>query len=415
LAFFGYVRPDGSVGTRNHVLILPQGFISSKICQWVPGTRTIVTPQSGAGRTAEDRETIARLLIGLGRNPNVASVILHTATTGSGYPELRTERLADEIAAGGKRVEVVDQARDGGTYGAIVKGVQLARRMVYEASRLRREEVPDECLSIGVKCGYSDTTSGVAGNPAVGYLMDSVVASGGTALFGETTEVIGAEQVLARRAVNSEVAEVILGAVNRVEAKAKATGYDIRTVNPAPANIRGGISSLEEKSLGAIHKAGSAPIQGCLQYAERPTGKGLYFVDNWMGHPSSLRRVRGGGDQPGAVSDRRQWRPWEDGAGTMSHGGRAAALGHRESQDARYRGRRHRLLRWGNHRRYGNPRGSREEAVRYREGDSLGHPGPQRDGGLRRRHRDIPGRPALLDRAVSSLAMQEREEGPGGT
>ncbi len=286
MAFFGYVRPDSSVGTRNYVLVLPQGFISSKIRQWVPGTRAIVTPQSGAGRTADDRETIARLLIGLGRNPNVASVILHTATTGSGYPELRTDRLADEIAAGGKRVEVVDQARDGGTYGAIVKGVQLARRMVYEASRLRREEVPDECLSIGVKCGYSDTTSGIAGNPAVGYLMDSVVASGGTALFGETTEVIGAEQVLARRAVNSEVAGAILRAVNRVEAKAKATGYDIRTVNPAPANIRGGISSLEEKSLGAIHKAGSAPIQGMLKYGERPAGKGLYFVDNWMGHPS---------------------------------------------------------------------------------------------------------------------------------
>jgi altronate dehydratase large subunit len=137
-----------------------------------------------------------------------------------------------------------------------------------------------------VKCGYSDTTSGIAGNPAVGYLYDKIVGAGGTALFGETTEIIGAEQFLARRAATPEVAEKILRAVSFREDRAKATGQDIRTVNPVPSNIKGGISSLEEKSLGAIHKAGSAPIQDVLKYAERPTRKGLYFVDNWMGHLS---------------------------------------------------------------------------------------------------------------------------------
>lgn len=121
MSFFGYVRPDGSVGTRNYVLVIPQGFIAKAICDFVPGARSIVTTNSGSGRTANDRETLARLLIGLGRNPNVASVIVHAGSPSARYPELKPERLACEIAASGMRVEMVDSARDGGTYGAIGK------------------------------------------------------------------------------------------------------------------------------------------------------------------------------------------------------------------------------------------------------------------------------------------------------
>ena len=283
MSFLGYPRPDGSVGTRNYVLIIPQGLISESICKFVAGTRTIQTVDHGSGRTANDREQIARILIGLGRSPNVASVIVHAASPGVGYPELRAERLAEEITASGKRVEIIDPAKDGGVYGGIAKGMQLARGMVYEASKLRRVEAGDEHLCLGVKCGYSDTTSGIAGNPAVGYLFDKVVKAGGTAFLGETTEIIGAEHALAKRAANPQVAKAILDAVAHREALAKSTGLDIRTINPVPANIKGGLSSLEEKSLGAIHKAGTSTIQGVLQYGERPKGKGLYFVDCWMG------------------------------------------------------------------------------------------------------------------------------------
>ena len=283
MSFLGYLRPDGSVGTRNYVLVIPQGLIAKSIGDFVAGVRTIQTVDHGSGRTANDRERIARVLIGLGRNPNVASVIVHAASPGVGYAELKAERLADEIAAGGKRVEVIDPARDGGVYGAIAKGIRLARMMVYEASKVRRVEVGDEHLRLGVKCGYSDTTSGIAGNPAVGYVFDKIVGAGGTCFFGETTEIIGAEHVLAKRAANPQAAKAILDAVAHREALAKSTGLDIRTINPIPANIKGGLSSLEEKSLGAIHKAGTSTIQGVLQYGERPKGKGLYFVDCWMG------------------------------------------------------------------------------------------------------------------------------------
>lgn len=286
MSFLGYIRADGSVGTRNYVLVIPPGFLAAKICDFVPGTKTFITPDHGSGRTDADRETIARLFIGMGRNPNVASVIIHTAAPGAGYSELTPERMANEISKSGKRVEIIDPAKDGGTFGAMVKGIELAREMVHESTKLRREEVGDEHLCLGVKCGYSDTTSGLAGNPTVGYLFDKIVSAGGTALFGETTEVIGAEDALASRAVNEQVAKEILERVSVIEEEAKATGLDIRTINPVPANIKGGISSLEEKSLGAIHKAGTMPIQGVLKYAERPEGKGLYFVDNWMSHMS---------------------------------------------------------------------------------------------------------------------------------
>ena len=282
MKFLGYERSDGSVGIRNYVLVIPGGFLASKICDLVEDTKTILTADTGSGRTSRDRETIARTLIGLGRNPNVASVIVHSLSAGSAYPELMSTRIAKEIASSGKRVELIDVSKEASTLGAIEKGIQLAREMVLEASRLRRQPFDLSHLAVGVKCGFSDTTSGIAGNPVIGNLFDRIVAADGTAFFGENTEIIGAEHVLAKRGTNSEVTRRILEVAAETEEIAKSTGEDIRTINPVPSNIAGGISTLEEKSLGAIHKSGSAPIQGVLKYGERPKGKGLYFVDNWM-------------------------------------------------------------------------------------------------------------------------------------
>ncbi len=286
MKFLGYPRPDGSAGIRNYLLVIPGGLVASKICDFVAGARTIFTADHGSGRTKNDREAIARVLVGLGRNPNVGAVIVHAASPGAGYSELNPERLVEEIKVSGKPVALVDPAKDGGTFGAIEKGVVLGRRLAYEISKQRREPCDLGQLAVGVKCGYSDPTSGIAGNPAVGYLYDRIVEAGGIAMFGETTEVIGAEQAMARRCVDEETGRRLLRAVDVIEQLAKASGQDIRSVNPVPANIAAGITTLEEKSLGAVHKAGSKPIQGVLKYAERPSGRGLYFVDNWMGHLS---------------------------------------------------------------------------------------------------------------------------------
>ena len=281
MRFLGYERPDGSVGIRNYVLVIPGGLVATKICDFVEGARTILVAQDTYNdHTSRDRDMIARSLIGLGSNPNVASVIVTGSSTSAQYPEFEFSRVGREIAKSGKRVEMLDIAKEGGTLQALGQGIRLARDMVHEASRLRRQPFDMSHLTVAVKCGASDTTSGIAGNPVIGNLFDRIIEAGGTALFGENTEIIGAERVLARRAVNEEVSRQIMAVAYEAEERARATGEDIRTINPIPANIAGGISTLEEKSLGAICKSGSAPIQGVLKYSERPEGKGLYFFDN---------------------------------------------------------------------------------------------------------------------------------------
>ena len=283
MEFLGYHRPDGQVGVRNYVLVIPGGLVASKICDFVQGAVTVHSPASdAAGFSSRDRTTIGRTLIGLGANPNVAAVLIIGEGPAGGYPEVHPEHLAAEIAATGKPVEKIYLSECHGTLGAIAKGIEIARRLVWEASQCRREPAPLGRLCLGVKCGHSDPTSGLAGNPVVGWVYDALVDAGGAALFGETTELIGAEHILAQRAATPEIGEEILKRVRQVEERALACGEDIRDTNPVPDNIAGGISTLEEKSLGAIYKAGTRPVSGVLDYADRPTGPGLYLVDNWM-------------------------------------------------------------------------------------------------------------------------------------
>ena len=279
MEFLGYHRPDGSVGVRNYVLVLPPGLVSTSICNFVSGAKTLITSNAFVCATSRDRATIARTLVGLGRNPNVGAVVVHNGGYAEDVDELAGACLAEEIAQSGKPVEYVDVVKEGGTVQAIAKGIEVTRKLVHHVSRAQRRPADLSYLSLGVKCGWSDPTSGIVGNPAVGYMFDRLVEAGGTAIFGETTEIIGAEHALARRAANAQVAQEIVAAADFIDRRALVTGEDIRTVNPIPANIKAGITTLEEKSLGAIHKAGELPIQGVLKYGERPSGRGLYFMD----------------------------------------------------------------------------------------------------------------------------------------
>lgn len=300
MEFWGYSRPDGSVGVRNHVLILPAtrnvNYICHRIALAVPGVTTFYTTGE-YGRTGGDRKRLARFLTGIARNPNVANVLLIGMPHGYGYPEFQTDALAAEIAKSGTRLEILNVDRCGGLEGTVVQGIRLARELVREATAMRREAAPLSKLTIGMKCGDSDATSGLAGNPALGRAVDRLIDAGGTALFSETLELIGAEQTLVQRAKTPEVAQRLLRLIESWEARAASIGEDIRTINPIPENIAAGITTLEEKSLGAVEKTGTRELSGVLDYCERPGEPGLWLMDAWMSSYSLLPSFAAAGAQ----------------------------------------------------------------------------------------------------------------------
>lgn len=300
MEFWGYSRPDGSVGVRNHVLILPAtrnvNYICHRIALAVPGVTTFYTTGE-YGRTGGDRKRLARFLTGIARNPNVANVLLIGMPHGYGYPEFQTDVLAAEIAKSGTRLEILNVDRCGGLEGTVVQGIRLARELVREATAMRREAAPLSKLTIGMKCGDSDATSGLAGNPALGRAVDRLIDAGGTALFSETLELIGAEQTLVQRAKTPEVAQRLLRLIKSWEARAASIGEDIRTINPIPENIAAGITTLEEKSLGAVEKTGTRELSGVLDYCERPGEPGLWLMDAWMSSYSLLPSFAAAGAQ----------------------------------------------------------------------------------------------------------------------
>lgn len=293
MSFFGYPRPDGSVGTRNYVGVISTVSCANDVAFWiyqqVKGTAPFLH-QAGCGQLPPDLEQTARTLASLGQNPNLAGVLLVSL----GCEGVPVTRIEEGIARTGRRVARVVVQKAGAT-AAVNEGVRLARAMVGEASKIKREEFDDSHLVLGVKCGGSDTTSGLASNPAVGMACDLLLDNGGTCVFGETTEFLGAEHILARRAVNSRVADRIREIVDRMEKRVIAEGGDIRGGNPTAGNIAGGLSTIEEKSLGAIVKGGTRPIQGVYEYGERVQGKGLFIVDSPGREPEFLTALGAAG------------------------------------------------------------------------------------------------------------------------
>ena len=215
-------------------------------------------------------------LIGLGLHPNVGAVLIVSL----GCEGTDVERLYKTIQASGKPVEVIGIQELGGMTNAIAEGVRAAQKLSMQISGMQRQPVDISNYVMGIKCGGSDATSGLASNCVIGYVADKIVDLGGTVVFGETTEFIGAEHILARRGVTPEVGAKIFEKVAAMEARAKSLGCDMRKGQPTPGNIAGGLSSIEEKSLGAIVKSGTKPIQGVMEYADIVTDqKGLWIKD----------------------------------------------------------------------------------------------------------------------------------------
>lgn len=277
-AFHGYRRENGRVGVRNHVIVLPLDDLSNAAAEAVAHQikGTLALPHAyGRLQFGEDLALFFRTLIGAGANPNVAAVVVIGIEPGW------TKRVTDGIAAVGKPVEGF--AIEGtGDIGTVARAARTAKDFLQWASELAREEAGLDELWVSVKCGESDTTSGLASNPTVGNLVDKVDARGATTCFGETSELTGAEQVCAARAATPEVAEKFLAtwsAYNDFILAHKTD--DLTDSQPTKGNIAGGLSTIEEKAFGNLQKIGrNARFIDVLRPAEAPArGPGLYFMD----------------------------------------------------------------------------------------------------------------------------------------
>jgi altronate dehydratase large subunit len=291
----GYVRPDGSVGVRNHVLVISilglVNRVAERIAQSVTGTVLVTTPY-GRGQYGADKLSHRRQLAGLCLNPNVAAVLV------VGADRVAISEIVAVAEKSGKpvRVAALDDTHEDALE-ASARGMRIAGELVHAASRLKRTQVPASMLFLGVECGHSDATSGLVANPVAGNCVDRIVDCGGKAVVGETVEWLGAEHVVSRRAKDAAVAKAIVDAVLRREAELAESGHDLTGNNPGAENIRGGLSSIEEKSLGAIAKTGTRTISGLLQVAERPKEPGLYLMDGPSFSPESLTGFAASGAQ----------------------------------------------------------------------------------------------------------------------
>lgn len=292
--FLGYMRPDGRVGVRNGVGILSAmdnaNPVTRAICAAVSGTIPITT-LFVRGQFGRDEQITVRTLVGLGAHPNLAACLV------VGLETTTTMRLVDQIAATGKPVDALIIQQEGGTVNALSVGIRKAMALVRGASALRPVPVSIDALTIGVECGGSDTTSGVASNPTIGHVADRIVDAGGRAVISETSEFLGAEHLFAERAVNASVKEKIIAAVLAVEESALKEGVDMRGSNPVPDNIRGGLTTIEEKALGAMVKSGTRPVQGVLDYAQYPDHPGCWMMDTPAPAVESMTGLAAGGCQ----------------------------------------------------------------------------------------------------------------------
>jgi altronate dehydratase large subunit len=292
----GYRRADGKVGIRNHVLVLPTsvcaGRVAAEIAGGVAGC-VAACHAFGCCQVGADARLTFRTLLNTAANPNVGAIVV----VGLGCEGLEPLALIQAIEGLNKPIAGVIIQEDGGTVQAIARGLSVARVLADQAAAQPREEADASALILGLECGGSDATSGLAANPALGVASDMLVKLGGTCVLSETTESIGAEHVLARRAASDAVRDRLLSIVRACEARALQLGEDLRGSQPTPGNIAGGISSIEEKSLGCIHKAGSAPVQGVLDYGEIPSGCGLYVMDTPGMDVESMSGVAAGGAQ----------------------------------------------------------------------------------------------------------------------
>jgi len=272
----GYRRPGGRAGIRNHVVILPVDDLSNAVCESVARTipGTLALPHAyGRLQYGEDLELTFRTLAGMGANPNVAAAVV------IGIEPNWTNRIVEEIARSGKPVEGFSIERFGDLK-TLAAAARVAQHMLQDASELQREPIERKELTISIKCGESDTTTGLGSCPTVSQAVDRHVNSGGTIIFGETSELTGGEHLIAARCADEQVRRRFQAMYDAYITEIESSGANLLGSQPTQGNIRGGLSTIEEKALGNIAKTGTVPVVDALEPAVVPTRKGLNFMDS---------------------------------------------------------------------------------------------------------------------------------------
>lgn len=304
--FQGFLRPDGRVGTRNYIAVISTVNCSASTSRYIadrfrgrdfrashPNVDGVfaITHKGGCGLPFEgkDHQILERVLAGFARHPNVAAYVL----VGLGCEGAQADHLiessqltligrgdanADASSQSPPRPRVLNIQEEGGITRTVEAAVRAVESLLPEANSWRRTEQPASKLCLAMECGGSDGNSGVTANPALGVAADLLIAQGGTAVLGETTEIYGAEHLLTRRAVSPEVGQKLIDRIKWWEWYVGVFGAAINN-NPSPGNKAGGLSTIYEKSLGALAKAGSSALVDVVDYAERVNGPGLVFMD----------------------------------------------------------------------------------------------------------------------------------------
>ncbi|KML53628.1 galactarate dehydratase [Burkholderia cepacia] len=305
--FDGFVRPDGSVGTRNYIGVIASVNCSASVCHAIADAYrhdaldafghvdgvVAITHQSGCGMSAtgDGVELLRRTLVGYARNPNFAGVLF----VGLGCEVNQVRALAARLEAsapGTVRTLVIQD--EGGVRDTVARGVSIVRELLEAADGARRSAVPASRLTVGLQCGGSDGYSGMTANPALGAAVDLLVRNGGTAILSETPEIYGAEHLLIARAASRDVAERLRGRLQWWERYVADNGGEMNN-NPSPGNIAGGITTILEKSLGAVSKGGRSTLRAVYDYAEPVRQPGLVFMDTPGYDPvSATGQIAGG-------------------------------------------------------------------------------------------------------------------------
>ncbi|HKL13413.1 MAG TPA: UxaA family hydrolase [Halanaerobiales bacterium] len=280
--FFGYKRADGSIGVRNYLIVIPSVFCANHVAKQIAANvpnAVCLTHSVGCSQVGEDLEQTARTLKNLATHSNVGGVLI----VGLGCERFTVQEFYEAVRENGKIVEKVVIQDVGDSIKAIAEGTEKLQKLKMEVNKYKRHKVEISNLTIGLECGGTDATSGFAANPAIGKTSDLLIEAGGSSVFSETTELLGAEHILKRRCINDKVASSMLESVKKTESElALSTSkerYKHRSDLISTGNFDGGVSTVVEKALGNIHKTGTSPIVGAIKFAEKLKVKGLNFMD----------------------------------------------------------------------------------------------------------------------------------------